>query len=196
MGRDKASLPFGDETMLARVVRLLSTVVPVERLVCVAAQGQSLPPLPTTLRIVRDRHPDRGPLEGLAVGLAAVADLSDLAFVTTCDAPLLQPQLATTLATLASSPNCEATVPPIAAVPQINGRWHPLTAVYRTELHTSLDQHLAAGNRRVTDWVESLNACKASELQLQAVDPHLLSLQTCNTDQEYQQALRLLTPNG
>ena len=27
MGRDKASLPFGDETMLARVTRLLAEVV-------------------------------------------------------------------------------------------------------------------------------------------------------------------------
>ena len=44
MGVAKAVLPFGPETMLQRVVRLLGTVV--APIVVVAARDQELPPLP------------------------------------------------------------------------------------------------------------------------------------------------------
>src|SRR3954470_12815150 len=68
MGRDKASLPFGSETMLQRVVRLIGEVVPAETTVVVASATQELPPLPPRIRIVRDEQAYRGPLAGLAVG--------------------------------------------------------------------------------------------------------------------------------
>ena len=48
MGVPKATLPFGPETMLQRVVRLLGTVV--SPIVVVAAREQSLPELPATSR--------------------------------------------------------------------------------------------------------------------------------------------------
>ena len=55
MGVPKATLPFGPETMLQRVVRLLGTVV--SPIVVVAARGQELAPeLP---RARRDRHARR-----------------------------------------------------------------------------------------------------------------------------------------
>ena len=52
MGTSKALLPFGDETMLQRVVRLLSTVV--DPIVVVAAAGQSLPDLPADVIVTSD----------------------------------------------------------------------------------------------------------------------------------------------
>src|SRR5437588_9723347 len=89
MGRPKAWLPVGDEFMLQRVVRLVGeAVAPV---VVVAAPGQEVPPLPEDVAVVRDRVEGRGPLMGLAAGLAALAQSADAAFVTGCDAPLLRP---------------------------------------------------------------------------------------------------------
>ena len=41
MGRDKATLPFGPECMLQRVVRLLAEVVELSKIVVVAAAGQN-----------------------------------------------------------------------------------------------------------------------------------------------------------
>src|SRR6516164_4029139 len=70
MGRPKAWLPFGEETMLARVVRLLGEAV--QPLVVVAAPGQEVAALPPKVAIVRDEEKGRGPLEGLAVGLEAL----------------------------------------------------------------------------------------------------------------------------
>src|ERR1043165_2456560 len=56
MGRDKATLPFGGELMLARVVRLLSEAVDPQGIVVVAAPNQSLPEVPAPVMIARDIH--------------------------------------------------------------------------------------------------------------------------------------------
>ncbi len=79
MGSSKAMLPFGPERMLQRVVRLVGEAVPRENIVVVAAEGQELPPLPGEIVVTRDRRPNRGPLEGLACGLAALAEKADVA---------------------------------------------------------------------------------------------------------------------
>src|SRR6516165_10634403 len=89
MGRPKAWLPFGAELMLPRVVRLVSeAVTPV---VVVAAPGQDMPPLPPTVEIVRDPEPGRGPLRGLATGLAALQGVAAVAYLSSCDVPFLRP---------------------------------------------------------------------------------------------------------
>src|SRR6185295_5472848 len=89
MGSPKALLPFGAETMLQRVVRLLATVV--SPIVVVAAPQQSLPTLPPDVLVARDEQEGRGPLEGLRAGLKALPDGVDTAYVTSCDVPLLVP---------------------------------------------------------------------------------------------------------
>ena len=66
MGVPKATLPFGPETMLQRVVRLLGTVV--SPIIVVAAREQPLPELPDDVRVTRDEREERGPLEGSAPG--------------------------------------------------------------------------------------------------------------------------------
>src|SRR5436309_2393107 len=71
MGLPKATLPFGPELMLQRVVRLLSAVV--NPIVVVAAPGQELPALPSDVLVTRDEREARGPLEGLFAGLSALA---------------------------------------------------------------------------------------------------------------------------
>ena len=79
MGVDKATLPFGDELMLERVVRLLSLLV--EPIVVVASTpNQRLPDLPPAVTITHDRQTDRGPLEGLAAGLTAIGDRAEAVY--------------------------------------------------------------------------------------------------------------------
>src|SRR5688500_8328210 len=89
MGTSKALLPFGPETMLQRVVRLLGTVV--SPIVVVSAPGQELPTLPAGIIVTHDEREARGPLEGLRAGLKALPDTIDRAYVTSCDVPLLVP---------------------------------------------------------------------------------------------------------
>ena len=87
MGVPKATLPFGAETMLQRVVRLLGAVV--SPIVVVAAREQSLPTLPAEVTITRDERDAKGPLEGIRAGLSALPESVDAAYVTSCDVPLL-----------------------------------------------------------------------------------------------------------
>lgn len=180
MGCDKAALDFGGEPMLARVVRLLATELPLDSIYCVAAAEQAIPQIPLELQVVRDRQHDCGPLEGLATGLEAAA-AHDAVFVTTCDAPLLVPQLPARLAELVRERD--------AAVPRITegagGQLYPLTAVYRPRVRHVADARLERGERRVIDFVAELDARYVSAEELRDVDPELLSLRNCNTPEEY-----------
>src|SRR5262245_20462580 len=121
MGTSKALLPFGPETMLQRVVRLLSLVV--SPIVVVAAVDQPLPDLPSGIIVTCDEREARGPLEGLRAGLKALPADCHAAYVTSCDVPLLVPAFVTEMIRLAESHDI--------AVMEIDGFPHPLSAVYR-----------------------------------------------------------------
>ncbi|MHC5010218.1 MAG: NTP transferase domain-containing protein, partial [Planctomycetota bacterium] len=83
MGRDKATLPFGGEVLLQRVVRLVSRAV--EEVVVVARAGQDLPDLPGRVRLTYDEVLDQGPLGGLVPGLRSTG--CDAVYATACDVP-------------------------------------------------------------------------------------------------------------
>ena len=121
MGVPKATLPFGPETMLQRVVRLLDTVI--GPIVVVAARDQQLPELPDKVIKAVDEREQRGPLEGLRAGLKALPSSVDAAYVTSCDVPLLVPAFATRMIELLGDHDI--------AVMEIDGFPHPLSAVYR-----------------------------------------------------------------
>src|SRR5512138_2999381 len=121
MGTSKALLPFGPETMLQRVVRLLTDVV--SPIVVVAAVDQPLPTLPPEVIVTRDEQEGRGPLEGLRAGLKALPPQVDAAYVTSCDVPLLEPAFVAHMLSLLGDHDI--------AVMEIDGFTHPLSAVYR-----------------------------------------------------------------
>lgn len=184
MGRDKASLPFGDRALLARVVHALARAVP--EIVVVARRGQVLPdvgPLPAgvLLRFAQDETEGLGPLGGLAPGLRALG--APLAFVTGCDAPFL------TAAFVAAM--FQALGEADAAVPFVADRLHPLAAVYRRDAALPAVQALLAeGRLRALDLVERLRGVRVPEATLRAVDPDLRSLDNLNDRATYETALR------
>jgi molybdopterin-guanine dinucleotide biosynthesis protein A len=182
MGRDKATLDFAGEPMLTRVVRRLGGTIPLENIVCVAARGQALPALPAQVRVVFDRQEDCGPLEGLATGLSALAD-ADAVFVTTCDAPLIVPELPQFLASQLANHD--------AVVPRIDGQFYPLTAVYRPRAAMVADSRLTRGERRVIDWVAELEVRYLLREELASIDPELVSMRNCNTPEELEGLLEI-----
>src|SRR5262249_770790 len=124
MGRPKAWLPFAGETLLARVVRLLGEVV--SPLVVVAAPEQEVPPLPAAITLVRDAEQGRGPLQGLAAGLAALRGRAEAAYLSSCDVPFLRPAFIRRLIDLLSDR--------AICVPHVGDFHHPLAAIYRLEV--------------------------------------------------------------
>ncbi|MEZ6148085.1 MAG: molybdenum cofactor guanylyltransferase [Planctomycetaceae bacterium] len=179
MGQPKAWLPFGDETMLQRVVRILSEVV--SPIVIVAAPDQEVPSVPEDVLIVRDEQEGLGPLAGLAAGLKAVEGLADAAYASSCDVPLIKPAFVRAVIEQLSDHEL--------AIPREQSYHHPLAAVYRTSLSERCERLLVEGRRRPFDLVTSSNACEIDVQSLRSVDPQLDSLRNANTPEEYEALL-------
>jgi molybdopterin-guanine dinucleotide biosynthesis protein A len=179
MGQSKAWLPFGPEPMLARVVRILSEVV--APVVVVAARDQDLPPLPAGVEITRDEYDSLGPLAGLAAGLAALRGHAEAAYATSCDAPLLRPEFVRHM--IAALGDYDLAIPREAA------RRHPLAAVYRVSLESTIRGLISQNRLRLVDLPEHCRAREIDPAELRAVDPELLSLRNANTPGDYAAAL-------
>lgn len=182
MGRDKATLPFGPELMLPRVVRLLREVVPADAIVVVAAAAQTLPDLPPEVLVARDERAERGPLEGLAAGLRALSDSVDAAYVTACDVPLLVPRFVQRMFELLG--DHEIAVPHDGEFP------HPLAAVYRRSVLAKVDTLLAADRLRVRDLYAETDTRQVPVAELVDVDPQLTTLANLNRPEDYLAALK------
>jgi len=179
MGLPKATLPFGPELMLQRVVRLLSQVV--SPIVVVAAPRQELPPLPAGVMVAKDEREGRGPLEGLLAGLTAVAPLVEAAYATSCDVPLLVPGFVELM--IERLGDAEIAVP-------VEGEFaHPLAAVYRTSVLPQIQELLAADRLRPAFLFDRVNTCRVPVEELKTVDPQLSTLQNLNRPEDYLAAL-------
>ncbi len=179
MGRDKASLPFGDETMLARVARLLAEVV--DPVVVVMGADQSPPDLATPVTYVRDRAADRGPLEGLAAGIEAVRGCVDAVYATSCDVPLLNPAFVSRM--------IRALGDQTIAVPRGEKYFHPLAAVYRTSVLPEIERLLQQDRLRPLFLFERVATEFVSVDALSASDPGLATLLNLNSPADYERAL-------
>ncbi|MEO8499189.1 MAG: molybdenum cofactor guanylyltransferase, partial [Planctomycetota bacterium] len=171
MGLPKATLPFGPELMLQRVVRLLSEIV--EPIVVVAAVDQQLPDLPPRTIVTRDEREGHGPLEGLRVGIAAIAGYVDAAYATSCDVPLLSQAFVRHM--IAELGQHDAAV-------LVDGKfYHPLAAVYRTHIAVTIARLLDQEQRRTSELFESVSTNRVPIQVLRGIDPDLLTLMNVNT---------------
>lgn len=183
MGQPKAWLPFGGELMLPRVVRLLSEVV--SPLVVVAAPDQDVPPLPAAVEIVRDEEKGRGPLQGLAAGLQALAGRAEAAYLSSCDVPFLRPAFVRRLLDLLGEH--------VICVPRVNSFHHPLAAVYRLEVVAVVARLLGQERRRPFFLFQEVPTRVVEPFELADVDPTFQTLRNLNTPEDYRAALDELT---
>jgi molybdenum cofactor guanylyltransferase len=183
MGRDKATLPFRGETLLARTVRRVRPAV--DEVVVVARPGQDLPVLPDDVRVARDDVTDQGPLGGLAPGLRAAR--ADAVFATACDAPFVEPAVVGLLFARLGDAD--------VAIVVEDGRPCPLCAVYRTSLAPRAERLVADGRLRPVFLLDEVPSVRIDAEELRAVDPELRSLVNCNTADAYEAALALAGPS-
>ena len=177
MGRDKATLPFGGEVLLQRVVRLVAEWA--DDVVVVARPGQALPSLDPDVRVVRDEVLDQGPLGGLAPGLRETR--AQVAFVTGCDTPFLSRHVVDLLFERLGGND--------VAVAETEGFVHPLCAVYSAAVGAEVKRLLAEGRLRPIHLYERVATTRVGEDELRRVDPELRSFRNCNTPEAYAQAL-------
>lgn len=175
MGRDKAALPFGAETLLIRAVRAVHAVTG-----DVVVVGDTLQVMPDGVRLVRDQVTGLGPLAGLATGLASVK--APRALLVACDMPLLVPDLLQRLLELAG--DADACVPLVGDTPMTT------CAVYATRVLPRVQAQLATDARSLRAMTDGLSVRWVTADQLRDVDPELLSFWDCDTPERYHAALR------
>lgn len=186
MGRPKAALPFGDNTLLGRTVdTLLSCTHPV---VVVARNVRQLedelPPISLEADVIHDaeEHQGQGPLAGLLAGLTHVENRCGAAFLTGCDVPFLTPAAVEWLADQLADHDL--------VLPEVEGVLQPLCAVYRTTLKATIQKQLASEDRSLHALAKTCNCRVLAEADVKSFDPSLRFLRGVNTEDEYEAALR------
>lgn len=170
MGRDKASMPWGSGTLLSAVLEKLNPVC--SELIIVSNIPREIENFP--VRIIPDRYPQCGPLAGIHAGLLAVQ--SDYAFVVACDMPYLNTQAAGFIADAATGYD--------AAIPFIDGYYHPLHGVYRKSCLPFIERMLAAGDYRVLDFYDKIALRKIAKEEIAVFDPALRTLYNINSPED------------
>lgn len=174
MGRDKGSLPFGDETMLARIARIAASIA--DDVIIVGRHDQTLPP---GVRTIYDPVEDLGPLAGIAAGLAA--STTDLNIVVACDMPLINPQVLMRLASMIDDQD--------ACVAIIDAHASALCGVYRSRVAQDAQALIDSGERRVMRLLDQIPTKRVDAAAFRDIDPELESFVSVDTPDKYQWAL-------
>jgi len=191
MGQDKALLEIDGATMLERTYTTLQQAA--QRVVVVTRdnQGYGLSGMET----VSDVFPGMGPLSGIHAGLSA--STTEWGMVVACDMPFVQPEvLHDLLAVTKKWTELQGTREPAlqAVIPSMDGRIHPLLAVYHRSVLPSAEECLRSGRLRLTDWLDKLNVRYATVEDLPGVSEDMWhkAVFNMNNPQDYQLAIEQL----
>jgi molybdopterin-guanine dinucleotide biosynthesis protein A len=182
MGRDKAFLDVGGRPMIQRVVDALRAVcgeVLVVTKTPAAYRGLEA-------RLVEDQDHKHAALIGLGSGLRAA--VTPRAFVAACDLPFLSSAVVAWMCGLASDVD--------AVVPCVDGRWHPLHAVYARALLPVFEARLRSGALALTEVFQDLRVRAVTAGDISVLDPDLDTIRNVNTEAEYRAAVARLAPGG
>jgi len=184
MGTPKSSLEWHGSTLLYRTAALVGRAVegPV---VVVGAPGQELPELPARVEVVDDPVEGLGPMQGIAAGLAAVADRATTAFVCSTDLPFLHPAFVRRVLRALTAPEVDM------VLPVARGFRQPLAAGYRTVLAELITKLVAEGDLRPGMLFKHCQVLQLDDTELLAdttlarYDPDLESVVNINTPEDY-----------
>jgi len=185
MGTPKAALEWHGSTLLRHVVGIVARGVrgPV---IVVRAPGQLLPSLSDDIEIIEDPVEGRGPLQGLAAGLAAARRHAEGAYVSSTDMPFLHPAFVRHVAGALDGVD--------VALPKARGYPQPLAAAYRTDLVDTIEGLIKQDRLRPAHLFEVSRVRRLDDAELLADpilanwDPNLDSLLNVNEPGDYQDA--------
>lgn len=185
MGTPKAALEWHGSTLLRRTAGIIARTAggPV---VIVRAAGQELPDLPKDILVVDDPLEGKGPVQGIAAGLAALDGRAEVAFVSSTDMPFLHPAFIRRVLGVISGDDG-----PDVALPVARGYRQPLAAAYRVCLAEAAAR-LVKEDRLKPAFL--FDECRVEMLDddalrldpvLAALDPDLDSVLNVNTPDDY-----------
>lgn len=149
MGSDKALLSLGSCTLLERAIATLSALAPCVSLACGASERYAQ----FGLQLVFDRYASAGPLAGLEAALASARE--EWLVVLACDLPRVTPGLLVQLVDEARAQELDA------CMFETEHGLEPLCAVYRSTCLPCVRAALAAGERKLTSFLQHPTACGA-----------------------------------
>ena len=186
MGAPKAALEWHGSTLLYRTVGIVARATggPV---VVVRASGQVLPALPKGTQVVDDPRPGKGPVQGIAAGLAALEGQAGTAFISSTDMPFLHPAFIRRVLRAVT----EGTD---VALPVARGYPQPLAAAYRVCLAATAGRLVEEDRLRPAFLFSECATARLDDAALTAdpligaLDPDLDSVVNINTRDDYQEA--------
>lgn len=187
MGTAKAGLEWHGSTLLRRTVGIIARATggPV---VVVRAAGQDLPELPPRSLIVEDPRVGKGPVQGIAAGLAALDGQAEAAFVSSTDMPFLHPAFVRRVLRVVDEEGADVCLPIARGYPQ------PLAAAYRTSLAETAERLVKEERLRPAFLFDQCvvrrldDAALKTDPVLAALDPELDSVLNVNEPADYQAA--------
>ena len=117
----------------------------------------------------------------MRAGLKALPDSVDIAYVTSCDVPLLVPGFVSRMIELLGDHDI--------AVMEIDGFTHPLSAVYRRDTLPQVESLLAQDRLRPVFLFDAVRTRRVRPEEMISVDPQLYTLRNLNTREDYVEAL-------
>jgi molybdopterin-guanine dinucleotide biosynthesis protein A len=174
MGRSKQELPFDGGTLLERAVSVARQVAEEVVLVGDTAAARRL-----ELRSAEDWQAGEGPLSALAGGLSRCPEGRHL--LLGCDLPFLSAAVVHRLDELGGGAD--------AVVPVVDGRRHPLSALYSTRCVQPALHCLERGERKMDALLDVVKSCEVQPEQMAPLDL-ALAVTNINTPEQYQAALR------
>ncbi|CAH0345014.1 molybdenum cofactor guanylyltransferase [Bacillus sp. CECT 9360] len=178
MGTNKAMLPISEEVSIQQIASELRKAVGEVYLITNSPADYTFLDFP----MLEDEYEGLGPLAGLHAGMQA--SKTDTVFISACDMPFIRASLIEEM--LDNLKNYEA------LVPEINGRLHPLFAVYRKSSIPLIVSCLEERKLRMLDFLEKINVkiMKETDFELYATHKKLFPylFYNMNTPLEYEHA--------
>ena len=175
--------PFGNETLLRRVMRRASAATGSADVVAVIANDEQKDRTPPDIphRLAVDAFPGYGTLGGIYTGLQAARN--EWALVVACDMPFLSAPLLGYMAGLREAVD--------AVVPVIGNRPEPTHALYSRQCIPAISERLQTGQLKAAGFLESVRVRYVGEDEARRFDPELLSFFNVNRPEDLARAVEI-----
>jgi molybdenum cofactor guanylyltransferase len=174
MGRDKAFLRWGEETLLSQALRTASSVAEEVRIVGDASKFAAFG------QIVEDVYRDRGPLGAIHAALSMTT--TELNLILAVDLPFVGAKFLEYLLVRAQESGATVTVP------RAGSGLQPLCAVYRRGFAEMAEQSLREGKNRIDLLFADVATCVIEENDLAQAGFSAGMFRNLNTPKEFEAA--------
>jgi len=178
MGRDKALLSWGKETLLAHVLTLAGKVAASVHVVGDAKKFAAFG------AVIEDVYRDRGPLGGIHAALSTGA--AELNLMLAVDLPFVEARFLRYLIEQAAGSDAMVTVP------RAGNGWQPLCAVYRREFAAVAEQSLLEGKNKIDALFARVKIRVVEEQELLQRGFSAAMFRNVNTPEEWEEARKHL----